>query len=131
MPPGPTMLDKIREQQEALFLMFVVRRGGHLSEPSQQTNYDALQRLLQLMLLKTESSEILLTVLIIGLCILLCVYQLNTGITSICNKVFLVLDFIVHFSHYMFRPRLAAIFRRFANTENIPGSHYIFNGSVK
>lgn len=34
--------------------MFVVRSGGHLSEPSQQTNYDALQRLLQLMLLKQK-----------------------------------------------------------------------------
>jgi hypothetical protein len=27
------------------------------------------------------------------------------------QSIFLVLDFIVHFSHYMFRPRLAAIFR--------------------
>jgi hypothetical protein len=35
------------------------------------------------------------------------VYQLNTGRTSVRNKVFLVLDFTVHFSHYMFRPRLA------------------------
>jgi hypothetical protein len=43
-----------------------------------------------------------LVILIIGLCILLRVYQLNTGRTSVCNKVFFVLDFIVHFSHYMF-----------------------------
>jgi hypothetical protein len=42
---------------------------------------------------------------------------LNIGITSVRNKVILVLDFIVHFSHYMFRPRLAAIFRWFANTK--------------
>jgi hypothetical protein len=57
-------------------------------------------------------------------------HKLNTGRTSVCNKVFLVLDFIVHFSHYMFRPRLAAIFRWFANTKKyIQGSHYIFNGS--
>jgi hypothetical protein len=33
------------------------------------------------------------------------------------QSIFLVLDFIVHFSHYMFRPRLAAIFRWFANTK--------------
>jgi hypothetical protein len=33
------------------------------------------------------------------------------------TKYFLVLDFIVHFSHYMFRPRLAAIFRWFTNTK--------------
>jgi membrane-anchored protein YejM (alkaline phosphatase superfamily) len=59
---------------------------------------------------------LILTNLIIGLCILLRVYQLNTGRTS---KVFLVLDFIVHFSQYMFRPRLAAIFRWFVNTKNI------------
>jgi hypothetical protein len=64
------------------------------------------------------------SVLIIGLCILLRVYKLNTGRTSVRNKVFLVLDFIVNFSHYMFRPRLAAIFRWFANTKNIQGSHY-------
>jgi hypothetical protein len=31
----------------------------------------------------------------------------------------LVLDFIVHLSHYMFQPRLAAIFRWFVNTKNI------------
>jgi hypothetical protein len=31
----------------------------------------------------------------------------------------LVLDFIVHLSHYMFWPRLAAIFRWFINTKNI------------
>jgi hypothetical protein len=37
--------------------------------------------------------------LIIGLCILLRVYRLNIGITSLRNKVFLVLDFIVQFSH--------------------------------
>jgi hypothetical protein len=54
-----------------------------------------------------------------GLCILLRVYQLNIGKTSVRNKVFFVLDFIVHFTHYMFRPRLAAIFRWFANTKNI------------
>jgi hypothetical protein len=36
----------------------------------------------------------------------------------------------VHFSHYMFRPRLAAIFRWFTNTKNIQDSHHIFNGSV-
>jgi hypothetical protein len=54
--------------------------------------------------------------LIIGLCILLRVYQLNIGITSVRNKVFfVVVDFIVHFSHYRFRPRLAAIFWWFAN----------------
>jgi hypothetical protein len=47
-----------------------------------------------------------LQVLIIGLCILLRVYQLNTGRTSVCNKVFLALDFIVHVSHYMFWPCL-------------------------
>jgi hypothetical protein len=41
--------------------------------------------------------------------------QLNTGITAVRNKVFWVLDFIVHFSHYMFRPHLAAIVRWFAN----------------
>jgi hypothetical protein len=40
-----------------------------------------------------------LLILIIGLCILLGVYLLNIGITSVRNKVFLVLDFIVHFSH--------------------------------
>jgi hypothetical protein len=51
--------------------------------------------------------------------------------TSIRNTVFLVLDFIVHFSHYMFRPRLAAIFTWFTNTKNIQGSHHIFNGSVE
>jgi hypothetical protein len=33
------------------------------------------------------------------------------------QSIFLVVDFIVHFSHYMFRPRLAAIFRWFANTK--------------
>jgi hypothetical protein len=42
---------------------------------------------------------------------------LNIGITSIRNKVFLVLDFIVHLSHYMFWPHLAAIFRWSANTK--------------
>jgi hypothetical protein len=42
---------------------------------------------------------------------------LNIGITSVHNNVFFVLEFIVHFSHYMFRPRLAAIFRWFANTK--------------
>jgi hypothetical protein len=57
--------------------------------------------------------------LIIGLCILLRVYQLNIGVTSVSNKVVLILDFIVHFSHYMFRPRSAAILRWFANTKNI------------
>jgi hypothetical protein len=57
--------------------------------------------------------------LIIGLCILLSVYQLNIGITSVRNKVFLVLDFIVHFSHYMFRLRSADILRWFSNTKNI------------
>jgi hypothetical protein len=36
------------------------------------------------------------------------------------QSIFLVLDFIVHFSHYMFRPRLAAIFRWFANTKIYP-----------
>jgi hypothetical protein len=39
--------------------------------------------------------------------------------TSVRKTVFLVLDFIVHLSHYMFRPRLAAIFRWFTNTKNI------------
>jgi hypothetical protein len=78
--------------------------------------------------LKSKMNVILL---IIGLCILLRVYQLNIGITSVRNKVFLVLDFIVHLSHYMFRPLLAAIFRWFANTQNIYGSHYILNGSVE
>jgi hypothetical protein len=67
------------------------------------------------------------TILIIRLCILLRVYQLNIGITSLCNKVFLVLDFIVHFSHYTLRTRLAAIFRRGRNTKHIYGSHYINN----
>jgi hypothetical protein len=52
-----------------------------------------------------------------GLCILLRVYQLNIGITSVHYKVFLLLDIIADFSHYMFRPRLAAIFRWFANTK--------------
>jgi hypothetical protein len=47
------------------------------------------------------------------------IVTLNTGRTSVSNKVFLVLDFIVHFSHYMFRPRLAAIFWWFVNTKNI------------
>jgi hypothetical protein len=51
-------------------------------------------------------------IIIIGLCFLLRVYQLNIGITSVSNKIFLVLDFIVHFSHYMF-------FRWFAYTKNI------------
>jgi hypothetical protein len=60
-----------------------------------------------------------LVILTIGLCILLRVYQLNIGITSVRNTVFLVLDFIVYFSHYKFRPRLAAIFRWFKNTRNI------------
>jgi hypothetical protein len=68
---------------------------------------------------------------IIGSCILLRVYQSDIGITSIRNTVFLVLDFVVHFSHYMFRPRLEAILRWFANTKNIQGSHYIFSGSVE
>jgi hypothetical protein len=35
------------------------------------------------------------------------------------HSIFLVLDFIVHFSHYRFRPRLVAIFRWFANAKNI------------
>jgi hypothetical protein len=37
--------------------------------------------------------------------------------TSVRNTVFLVLDFILHLSHYMFRPHLAAIFRWFTNTK--------------
>jgi hypothetical protein len=65
--------------------------------------------------------------LIIGLCILLRVYQLNIGRPSYATQYFLVLDFIVHFSHYMFWPCLAAIFRWFTNIKNIQGSHYIFN----
>jgi hypothetical protein len=72
-----------------------------------------------------------LFLLIIGLCILLRVYQLNIGTTSVRNKVFLVLDFIVNFSHYMFRPRLANIFRWFANRNISKASHYIFHGSVE
>jgi hypothetical protein len=46
-------------------------------------------------------------------------YQPNIGITSVRNKVFSVPDLIVHFSHYMFRPRSAAILRWFANTKKI------------
>jgi hypothetical protein len=44
-------------------------------------------------------------------------HKLNIGRTSVSNTVFLVLDFIVHFSYYMFQPRLAAIFRWFINTK--------------
>jgi hypothetical protein len=33
------------------------------------------------------------------------------------QSIFLVLDLIVHFSNYMLRPHLAAIFRWFANTK--------------
>jgi hypothetical protein len=65
-------------------------------------------------------------ILIIGLCILLRVLQLNTGRTSVRNKVFLVLYFIVHFSHYMFRPRLADIFRWFVNKKNISKAVIIY-----
>jgi hypothetical protein len=63
--------------------------------------------------------------LIVGECILLLFVRnktqilSNIGITSVRNTVFLVPDFIVHLSHYMFRPRLAAIFWRFINTKNI------------
>jgi hypothetical protein len=35
--------------------------------------------------------------LIIGLCILLCVYQLNIGITSVRNKLILMLFFLIPF----------------------------------
>jgi hypothetical protein len=41
------------------------------------------------------------------------------------QSIFLVLDFIVHFSHYIFQPRLAAIFRWFANTKYLRQSLYI------
>jgi hypothetical protein len=56
-------------------------------------------------------------ILIIGLCILLRVYQLNIGRPPYATQYFFALDFIVHFSHYMFRPRLAAIFRWFTITK--------------
>jgi hypothetical protein len=52
--------------------------------------------------------------------------QSNIGRPPYATQYFLVLDFIVHLSHYMFRPRLAAIFRWFTNTKNIQGSHYIY-----
>jgi hypothetical protein len=56
--------------------------------------------------------RITMQILIVGLCIPLRMYPLNIGITSVCNTVFfLVLDFIVRFSHYMFGARLAAIFK--------------------
>jgi hypothetical protein len=42
------------------------------------------------------------------------------------QSIFLVLDFIVHFSHYMFRPRFEAILKWFANTKNIYGNNYIY-----
>jgi hypothetical protein len=44
--------------------------------------------------------------------------------TSVRNTVFLVLDFIVHLSHYMFRPRLAAIFKWFTNTAVVHLTHF-------
>jgi hypothetical protein len=43
MLPGSMMLHKIFEEQEAVFLMSVVKSVGYLPEPSQQTNYDTLQ----------------------------------------------------------------------------------------
>jgi hypothetical protein len=43
------------------------------------------------------------------------------------TQYFLVLDFIVHFSYYMFRLRLAAMFRWFAK---IPYT-YLLNGSLE
>jgi hypothetical protein len=46
-------------------------------------------------------------------------HESNIKITSVRNKVFLVLGFIVHLSHYMFPPLSAAILRLFANTKNI------------
>jgi hypothetical protein len=43
------------------------------------------------------------------------------------TKYFLVLDFIVHFSHYMFLPCLAAIFRWLANTKSISKAVTIYS----
>jgi hypothetical protein len=43
------------------------------------------------------------------------------------QSIFLVLDFIVHFSHYIFRPHLAAIFMWFVNTKNISKAVTIYS----
>jgi hypothetical protein len=52
--------------------------------------------------------------------------------TSVRNTVFLVLDFIVHFSHTLhvsapFGGHLQVVHKH----KNIQGSHHIFNGSVE
>jgi hypothetical protein len=43
------------------------------------------------------------------------------------QSIFLVLDFIVHFSHYMFRPRLAAILKGFTNIKKISKAVTIYS----
>jgi hypothetical protein len=70
--------------------------------------------------------------LIIGLCILLSVYQLNIAITSVSNKVF----FGARFYFALLTLHVSAPFGGhlqvvFANTKNIQGSHHIFNESIE
>jgi hypothetical protein len=50
--PGSSVLYETYEEDEALFLLTILKGGGHLPEPTQQTNDDTLQGLLQLMLLQ-------------------------------------------------------------------------------
>jgi hypothetical protein len=62
-----------------------------------------------------------IVILIIGVCILSCVYQLNIRTPPYATNVSAC--FIVHSLHYMFRPWSVAIFRWFATQNIFKGSY--------